>query len=69
MSKESINKKKEQIARQNQPTMQPPPASTPPAYVPVYRRKPRGRWNKRFLITFAIWFVALLAAIYFLTRW
>ncbi|MDD5703710.1 MAG: hypothetical protein PHU23_16875 [Dehalococcoidales bacterium] len=70
MSKESrIKKNEERIARKN-PTARPPePAPHKESSPPVisFRRQNR-KLNKRFIITLAIWVVALIAALYFLSR-
>ncbi|MBN1191803.1 MAG: hypothetical protein JXA46_18775 [Dehalococcoidales bacterium] len=69
MSKESIIKKRlEQIEKENRSQETPQAKQQPaPACVPVIRRTKR-RLNKKFIITFAIWLAALIAALFFLSR-
>ena len=71
MSKESRIKKNEQrIARKNstsKPPAEPVPRKENPPPVINFRRRNR-RLNKRFIITLAIWVIALIVALYFLTR-
>jgi hypothetical protein len=75
VSKESkIKKNLERIAKQNagtEPVNPPPkrtsrPGSTRPPFGTL--KRPVRRLNKRFIITAAIWFAALIAAIFFLTQ-
>jgi hypothetical protein len=70
MSKESIIKKNlERKARENPD----PEAAAQPQKRSATRpvgslRRPVRRFNKRFIITLAIWVAALIAAVYFLTQ-
>jgi hypothetical protein len=71
VSKESIIKKRlEKEEKQNKPIPGAPAAKEPtvgPIMSPLIQR-PRRRLNRKFIFTFAIWIVALIAAIYFLTK-
>jgi hypothetical protein len=68
VSKESIIKKRiEKSERENQSAGPVNKEPSSPTIVPVIRRS-RRRLNKKFLVTFAIWLVALIAALFFLTK-
>jgi hypothetical protein len=68
VSKESVIKKRiEKIERENQTAGPPAKKSSSPTIVPVTMRSKR-KLNKKFLITFAIWLIALIAALFFLTK-
>jgi hypothetical protein len=70
VSKESIIKKRLEKEEKEGRSAEPPPKQPKAPAVPVASsviRRPRRRLNRRFLITFGIWFAALIAALYFLT--
>jgi hypothetical protein len=68
VSKESVIKKRiEKIERENQTAGPPEKKSSSSTIVPVTRRSKR-KLNKKFIITFAIWLIALIAALFFLTK-
>jgi hypothetical protein len=68
VSKESKAKKRaQQLAKQNPAPVQsaaPKKQKSAPAFV----SRPVRRINKRFVILLAIWFFALVVALYFVTR-
>jgi hypothetical protein len=70
VSKESkIKNKQKKLDKQNGSSKQTTEPSRNAASQPIIRfRRQNKRLNKRFIITFAIWIIALIAAFYFLSR-
>jgi hypothetical protein len=68
VSKESIIKKRiERVEKENRSDISPEKPRPAATAAPVVQR-PKRKLNKKFIFTFAIWLVALIAAMIFLTR-